>query len=279
MKITAAMVKALRDKTGAGMMDCKKALVECGGDESLAIQELRKRGTDLAAAKSARQATEGLIVSTVSEDRQRGALVEVNCETDFVSRGDTFRNFAIPLGQMLLEVESENADVETLNAMNFGNSMNVDEARREVVVKVGENVAVRRVQVIHAADGGQIAAYDHRGRIGVLVEMNPDIEDLGHALCMQVAAMKPGWVSRENIPESVIEQERKLYSEQALETGKPAHIIDRIVDGKLRKFAAENTLLGQEFIKQGDITVEKLLKQKGAAVVRFCKMELGEDIS
>ena len=278
MEITAKMVKALRDRTGAGMMDCKKSLVECNGDEELAIELLRKKGADMADKKSARIASDGLVVCTSTADGSAAAVVEVNCETDFVGRGDVFRGFAVPLGELALNMDDGNLDIETFSAQPFpegGGS--VEEVRRELIAKVGENVTIRRVQVLKAADGNAIATYDHRGKIGVLLEISKDAVALGKDLAMHVAAMNPFWVSPEEVPQAAQDKERDIYLEQAKSTGKPDAIIERIVEGRLKKFREENTLLGQVFVKDNSKSVGEIVKQNQASVARFVRMELASE--
>lgn len=279
MEINAQMVKALRDKTGVGMMDCKNALVECNGDAELAIELLRKKGADMADSKAARAATEGVIVSSVTEDGGIGALVEVNCETDFVGRGDMFREFAIPLGQLALSVGQDSNDVDSFLSLQFpGKDSTVEEVRRDLISKIGENIAVRRVSIVSALAGSVVNSYDHRGKIGVLVEISGNKADMGKDIAMHIAAMRPSWVSFDDIPESEIAKEREIYTEQAQATGKPDHIIERIVEGRLQKYAAEVTLDGQTYVKDDSLTVGKLLKQSDASVSRFVRMQLGEEI-
>ncbi len=277
MEITAAMVKALRERSGAGIMDCKKALLDCDGDQELAIDALRKKGAEMADAKSARTASDGIIVSAVSDDGTVGALVEVNCETDFVARGDVFRGFALPLGELALTISDECRDVSVLSAMTMENGETVETARRAIVAKVGENVAVRRMSVIKSSQGARIESYNHNGKIGVLVELSGGSDELGSDLAMHVAAMRPKWVSADRVPYEVLSKEREIYAEQAAQTGKPEFVIERIIEGRLRKFTEEHTLYGQDFVKDQEHSVEKLLKSKQASVDRFRRLELGED--
>ncbi len=278
MEITAAMVKDLRDRSGAGILDCRKALAECDGDQEKAMEALRKKGADMADAKSSRTASDGLIVSAVSPDGKVAALVEVNCETDFVARGDVFRNYALPLGELALTIGEDCGDVSILHAMRMESGESVEEARRAVVAKVGENIAVRRMVVVKAQDGARISAYNHNGKIGVLIEISGGNDELGNDLAMHVAAMRPQWVSADEVPDEVISKEREIYAEQAAQSGKPEFVMEKIVEGRLRKFAEENTLLGQDFVKDQDQSVEKLLKSQNAGVKRFRRIELGEDI-
>ncbi len=276
MEITAAMVMSLRNKSGAGIMDCKKALKECDGDLEQAFEALRKKGAEMADAKSSRVAREGVIVNTLSEDRTMGALVEVNCETDFVGRGDVFRGFALPLGELALTIGEDCDDVNVLIGMTLASGESVEEARREIIAKVGENVTVSRLSVFKAAQDGQVATYSHHGRIGVLLELSGDSDHLGTDLAMHVAGMRPRWVGGDDVPEDVLAKEREIFADQARQTNKPEAIIEKIIDGRIRKFKEENTLLGQNFVRDQEVSVASLVKSKNATVVRFSRLEIGE---
>ena len=278
MEITAAMVKELRERSGAGILDCRKALIECAGNQELAMEALRKKGAEMADAKSARTASDGIIVSTVSDDGTVGALVEVNCETDFVARGEVFRRFALPLGDLALRIGQDCDDVGKLGSMSTGNGEDVESARRAIVAKVGENVAVRRMAVLKSAYGARIASYNHNGKIGVLVELSGGSDALGHDLAMHVAAMRPQWVDADEIPQDILGKEREIYAEQAAQTGKPEFVVGKIVEGRLRKFTEEHTLCGQDFVKDQNQSVGGLLKAEQAGVNRFRRLELGESL-
>ncbi len=274
--ITASMVKELRERTGAGMMECKKALVETGGDIDAAIELMRKQGMAKADKKAGRVAAEGMISVCSSEDGARIALVEVNSETDFVAKGDDFRNFAEAVCKTVLAHDPET--VEALLALPIeGGEGSVDEARRALIAKIGENITVRRFVVVEAA-GRQVGVYLHGNRIGVVTVLEGGDETLAKDIAMHVAASKPLCVSKEEIPAEVLAKEKEIYSAQAKESGKPENIIEKMVEGRLRKFVNEVTLLGQPFVKNPDQTVEQLLKEKGARVREFHRLEVGEGV-
>lgn len=276
MAITAAQVKELRERTGAGMMECKKALVETNGDIDAAIEHMRKSGLAKADKKAGRTAAEGLIVIKASDDNKRAAMVEINCETDFVAKGDDFQDFASAVAARVLA--SDPSDLDTLLAMplNDGDEMNVGDATKALIAKLGENMAVRRF--ISFQTSGTLASYLHGTRIGVVIEMEGGDEDLARDLAMHIAASRPECVSEEQVPAELIAKEREIFSAQAAESGKPADIIEKMVEGRIKKYLKEVTLLGQPFVKDPDTTVEKLLKSKGAKVVSFRRYEVGEGI-
>ncbi len=272
MQITAALVKELRDRTGAGMMECKKALQASGGDVEAAIEEMRKSGLAKAAKKADRTAAEGAIV--LKKDGGRAILVEVNCETDFVTKGEDFRNFADAVGELVLKEAP--ADLEQLGSLPMEGGESVEETRQQLVAKIGENIGVRRFVVMEI--GGTLGSYLHGTRIGVLVDLEGGDEALARDIAMHVAASRPQYIGREDIPEEVLDKEREILSAQAAESGKPAEIIEKMVEGRLRKFVNEITLLGQPFVKDPDLTVGKLLEQAGAKVRDFARLEVGEGI-
>lgn len=273
MSITAALVKELRERTGAGMMECKRALVETGGDLEAAIEHMRKQGLAKADKKAGRIAAEGLVVITVAPDRKRAAVVEVNCETDFVAGGDDFRDFAQRVGTLVLETRP--ADLEALLAASFDGST-VEEMRRGLVARIGENISVRRFELVESA--GHIGSYVHGTRIGVLVAVEGGDEGLARDLAMHVAASRPQYVDESQIPGDFLAKEREILIEQAKGEGKPAEIVAKMVEGRLRKQLAEITLVGQPFIKDPDLKVGKLLADHGAAVKAFVRFEVGEGI-
>lgn len=276
MSITAAMVKELRERTGSGMMECKKALVETNGDMEAAIENMRKSGQAKADKKAGRVAAEGCIVSASNADGKTVAMVEVNSETDFVAKGDDFIAFANQLAQTI--VDSDVTDVEALNNLPLsGDTVTVDEKRRSLIAKLGENINVRRFERI-STDSGVVGSYLHGSRIGVLVDLEGDDLDLARDIAMHVAAIKPMCVSEAEVPAEVIEKEREIFKSQAAESGKPAEIVEKMITGKINKYLKEVTLLGQPFVKDGDVTVGKLLKSKGAAVKGFVRLEVGEGI-
>jgi elongation factor Ts len=273
MAVTAAMVKELRDRTGAGMMECKKALVETNGDIDAAIDYLRKSGLAQADKKASRVAAEGKIALSLSEDGKQAVMVEVNCETDFVAKDENFISFADAVAANALSQGP--ADVEALLVTRIGDET-VEQARQALVNKIGENVQVRRFARI--ASDGTIGAYVHGGKIGVLVDLSGGDETLARDLAMHIAALNPEYVSDEDVPAAIIAREKDILVAQAESSGKPAEIIEKIVTGRLRKHLAGITLLGQAFVKDGDLTVGKLVNQKNASVNGFERLAVGEGI-
>lgn len=274
MAITAALVKELRERTGAGMMECKKALVETDGDIDVAIEHMRKTGLAKADKKAGRTAAEGLVVFKSSADGKKAALVEVNCETDFVTKGDDFINFANAVAEAVLE--SEPADIDALLALPLQGGDSIADTTKALIAKIGENMNVRRF--VTKSTDGVLGAYLHGGRIGVMVELQGGDEALAKDIAMHIAASKPACVSEADVPAELIEKEKEIFSAQAAESGKPAEIIEKMVDGRIKKFLKEVTLLGQPFVKDPDQTVEQLLKAAGATVVGFDRLEVGEGI-
>ncbi len=270
MSITAAQVKELRERTGAGMMECKKALVETGGDMDAAIEHLRKSGLAKADKKSDRVAAEGVIV--MAEGGDHAALVEINCETDFVAKDDSFRGFAEEAAELALKAD----DIDALNAMATASGASVAEAARELVARLGENIQVRRMARLTSGD--VLGGYIHGGRIGVLVALKGGDAELARDLAMHVAALNPAFRDAADVPAEVIEREKQILVAQAEESGKPADIIEKMVTGRLNKHLAELTLTGQPFVKDGDVTVGKLLKDRDAQVMEFVRLEVGEGI-
>lgn len=275
MSISAAMVKELRERTGSGMMECKKALVEANGDMELAIENMRKSGLAKADKKSGRIAAEGVIGVKVSADNKTVVMVDVNSETDFVAKGDDFVGFVNDVTQSLLNANVENE--EQLSAMTLANGQTVDETRRALIAKLGENITVRRFERFTTATGGQ-ACYLHGSKIGVIVELAKEDAELGKDIAMHIAASKPEFVSDDQVSADVIAKEKEIFSAQALESGKPAEIVEKMIGGRISKFLAEITLLGQPFIKDDSMTVGKLLSAKGNSVLRFARFEVGEGI-
>ncbi len=275
MAITAALVKELRERTGSGMMECKKALVEANGDIDAAIEAMRKSGQAKAAKKAGRTAAEGVIVIKVADGA--AAMVEVNCETDFVAKDESFAGFADAVAERALDSHIASIDDLAASALREGAATSVNEAREALVAKLGENMAVRRFERIHASNGA-IHHYSHGVRIGVVVEVVGGDEQLGKDLAMHIAASNPLCVSADEVPTENVDKEREIFSAQALESGKPENIVQKMVEGRLRKYLAEITLLGQPFVKDPDMTVEKLLQQKGAKVLQFRRLEVGEGI-
>jgi len=275
MNISATMVKELRERTSSGMMECKKALVEANGDMELAIENMRKAGLAKADKKSGRIAAEGIIGVKVSDDAKVVVMADVNCETDFVAKGDDFIGFVNDITNALLT-----ADVETdeqLLQVVLSSGITVDETRRVLIAKLGENITVRRFAKFTTTDGGQ-AAYLHGSKIGVIVELSKNDPALGKDIAMHIAASKPEYVTAEQVSAEVIAKEKEIFAAQALDSGKPAAIVEKMIDGRIAKFLAEVTLLGQPFIKDDSQTVGKLLTAKGNAVTRFVRFEVGEGI-
>jgi len=275
INISAAMVKELRERTSSGMMECKKALVEANGDMELAIENMRKSGLAKADKKSDRIAAEGIIGVKVSDDGKTVAIVDINCETDFVAKADDFVNFVDNVTNALLSSDIETD--EQLLAMKLADGTIVDEVRRGLIAKLGENITVRRFQKYHTETGGT-ACYLHGKKIGVIVELAKPDSELGKDIAMHIAASKPTCVSDAEVPAELIEKEKEIFSAQAAESGKPADIIEKMVVGRISKFLAEITLLGQPFIKDDKVTVGKLLASKGNSVIRFARLEVGEGI-
>ena len=271
MSITAAQVKELRERTGAGMMECKKALVETGGDMDEAIEHLRKSGLAKADKKAGRVAAEGTIIQ--AGDEQHSVLVEINCETDFVAKDDNFRNFAEEVAGLALNA----TDVDALAGAVMANGQSVEVNRQQLVAKLGENIQVRRL--VHLkADGGVVASYIHGGRIGVLVATTGTDAELARDVAMHVAALNPAYRDLADVPSEAVEKEKEILIAQASDSGKPADIVEKMVAGRLKKHLADITLTGQPFVKDGDVTVGQMLKAKGAEVQQFVRLAVGEGI-
>jgi elongation factor Ts len=276
MAVTASLVKELRERTGAGMMECKRALEETGGDIEAAIEAMRKSGQAKAAKKAGRIAADGVIALRVADDGGRGAMVEINSETDFVAKDENFGRFADAVGDTALM--SDAADVAALaEAPLVGGDTTVNAAREALIAKVGENVQLRRL-VRFDAPAGKLYSYRHGVRIGVIVDLVGGDDTLGRDIAMHIAATNPLCVSADDVPAEALEKEREIFRAQALESGKPPEIVDKIIGGRMRKFTEEVTLLGQAFVKDPDVTIEKLVKQAGAQVAGFARLEVGEGI-
>ncbi len=271
-EITAGMVKDLRERTGLGMMECKKALSETGGDMNAAEDLLRIKSGAKASKAAGRLAAEGIIGAWISGDGKTGALVEINCETDFVARNEEFLAFAQAVAR--LSAERQIADVAQLATLDLPEG-SLESIRQALIMKLGENLSLRRAACYQTAD--RLALYLHGSKIGVMVDLAGD-ESLGKDLAMHIAASKPVCVSKDQVAPELIEKEREIYSAQAAETGKPADIVARMVDGRVAKFLAEVTLLGQPFVKNPDQTVEKLLAERKARVNGFSLFTVGEGI-
>ncbi len=270
--ITAGMVKELRDLTGLGMMECKKALTESDGDLKAAEDLLRIKSGAKASKAAGRLAAEGMIGVYTSTDSRSGAMVEVNCETDFVARNEDFINFAKNLAQI---VTTQNlTDTDSLVTATLENGENVEEFRKALVMKLGENISIRRS--IRYKTQGRLATYLHGTRIGVMIDYTGGDESLGKDLAMHIAASKPICVSKEQVSSELLARERLIYTAQAAESGKPADIVAKMVEGRVTKYLAEVTLLGQPFVKDPDQTVEKLLIAKSTKVNGFTMFMVGE---
>jgi len=276
MSVTAQTVKALRERTGAGMMECKKALLEVGGDIEAAADLMRKSGLAKADKKAGRVAAEGVIALEAAPDGRSAAIVEVNSETDFVAREKDFQAFAADVAKVALDARP--ADLEALLAAKLPSGSTVDEARRALIARIGENIGVRRFQVVESP--AKLAAYLHGGRIGALVSLEGGDEQLGRDLAMHVAASNPQYLSADDVPQDFLASEREieLAKAEAEAGGKPKEIIAKMVEGRLRKSMAEITMLGQPFVRDPDMSVEKLLKQRNAKVLDYVRYEVGAGI-
>jgi elongation factor Ts len=273
-EITAGMVKELREKTDAPMMECKKALTEAAGDLAKAEEILRVKLGNKASKAASRVTAEGIVGVHLSADGRTGAMVELNCETDFVAKNDDFQGFAKALAALVAEASP--ADVEALSALHL-DGVTVEERRKTLIGKIGENMAVRRF--VRIAGHGKVVSYVHGGsRIGVLVDVAGGDEQLAKDLAMQIAASKPVALDRSGVPDSLVEKERSIASLKAAESGKPAEIVAKMVEGTVQKYLKEVTLLGQPFVKDDKQTVEQLLKARGAKVHAFTLYVVGEGI-
>ncbi len=274
MAITASMVKELRERTGAGMMECKKMLTETNGDMEAAIDTMRKSGAAKADKKAGRVAAEGKVVITVSDDGKEASIIEVNCETDFVAKDESFVGFVTAAGASVLA--DKPADVAALSALPLESGETVEETRANLVAKIGENMQVRRFEILSSE--GQVCAYSHGVRIGVAVAITGGDESLGKDVAMHIAASRPQCVSEDQVPAELLEKEKEILIAQAEGSGKPMEIIEKMVEGRMRKYLSEITLVGQPFVKDPDQTVGQLLKAAGAEVTAFTRYEVGEGI-
>src|SRR6266478_6176722 len=274
MNITADAVKQLRERTGAGMMECKKALVEAKGDLDAAAELMRKQGHAKADKKAARLATEGVVVVVRSADERTAAMVEINCETDFVAREQSFRAFAQAVAECALI--SQPASLAALGQAKLPSGESIEERRRALVAKIGENISVRRFAVLSSP--GYLGAYVHGTRIGALVAVRGGAASLAYDLAMHVAASNPRYLTPAQVPADVVAKEREILTEQAQGEGKPPEIVAKMVEGRLRKSLSEITLTGQPFVKDPDVTVEKLPKRSKAVTSAFERFEVGAGI-
>ena len=274
--ITAELVKQLREKTGAGMMDCKKVLTETDGDMEKAAELLRERGIAKAAKKSGRIAAEGLVAAYVSEDKKVGAVVEVNAETDFVAKNEEFKTFVADVAEIV--TTSNPADVEALLEVKYkGTEKTVKEVLTDKIATIGENMSIRRFQRFESE--GLVESYIHGdGKIAVLVNFAKGESALAKDVCMQIAAARPEYLNRESVPQEAVQKEMEILKAQAMNEGKPAEIAEKMVQGRIGKYYSEICLLDQEFVKDPNVKVGDLIKSKGAEVVAFARFEKGEGI-
>lgn len=274
MSVTAAMVKELRQRTGSGMMECRRALVEANDDMELAIENMRKAGLAKADKKSSRVAAEGRIAVAQSADTKNAVIIDVNSETDFVAKGDTFKEFANAIAAAILTADV--STVEEAQELKLADGKTIDETRRGLISKLGENITLRRFHKV-ASEGGT-GFYLHGEKIGVLVELAKADAELAKDVAMHIAASKPMCVAESDVPAETVEKEKAIFVAQAEESGKPAEIIEKMIGGRIRKFLAEVTLEGQAFIKDDKVTVGKLVSGKDNKVLSFTRFEVGEGI-
>ena len=272
MGITASMVKELRERTGAGMMECKNALVETDGDLETAVEELRKSGQAKADKKSGRIAADGRIV--INLDGNKAVIVEINSETDFVAKDENFVTFTNAVAAAALAHGTTDVDLMATLTIDIGKT--VEEARTELVAKIGENISVRRISIVE--NDGPIGCYSHGARIGVVVALEGGDVDLARDIAMHVAAINPACIDADEVPADTLERERRIFSEQAEASGKPPEIIEKMVTGRIAKFLKEVTLVGQPFVKDADVTVGALLQGRDASVKSFIRFEVGDGI-
>jgi elongation factor Ts len=273
MAITATQVKELRERTGSGMMECKKALTASNGDIDAAIEAMRKSGQAKAAKKAGRVAAEGIIVAMTSAGGKKAVILEINSETDFVARDENFTTFVNAVAKIALDGAIDSVDV--LSKQTMGNGT-VETTRGELVSKLGENIQIRRVSLTQT--DGVLGGYIHGGRIGAVVALQGGDDVLAKDIAMHVAATNPEVISPNDVSAERISKEKEIFVAQAAESGKPADIVEKMIAGKLKKFGKEVSLLGQPFVKQPDISVEQLLKEKSASVTAFARYEVGEGI-
>ncbi|MCS3859641.1 translation elongation factor Ts [Salinibacter ruber] len=276
MSVSAKQVKELRDATGVGMMDCKEALQETDGDFDEAVSLLRKKGQEVADDRAAVEADEGLVVTAVSDDGHAGAIVEINCETDFVARNEDFQSFADTVAERVLEETPD--DLEALESLPYEDDVTIEEELVALTGRIGEKLTVRRFDVLESEEG-QIISYVHPGsKLGVLVEVHGDgeAEETGRDVAMQVAALEPIAVTRDEVPNEVKEEEREVAREAAVNEGKPEHVIDNIVEGKLERFFEDHVLMEQAFVKDSSVSVKDMLDDADLSVAQFTRYALGD---
>jgi elongation factor Ts len=276
MSVSAKQVKELRDATGVGMMDCKDALKEADGDFDEAVSILRKKGQEVASDRAAAEADEGLVVTAVSDDGTAGTIVEMNCETDFVARNDDFQSFCDTVAERALEETPDT--LEKLEALPYEGDATIEDELVALTGRIGEKLTIRRFDILES-DDGQIISYVHKGsKLGVLVDVQGDgnVAEAGRDVAMQVAALEPIAVTRGEVPEEVKEEEREVARESAINEGKPEHVIDNIVEGKLERFFEDHVLLEQAFVKDSSVSVKEMLDEAGLSVKRFVRYALGD---
>lgn len=273
--ISAGLVMQLRERTGAGMMECKKFLIATNGDIEEAITEMRKAGQAKADKKADRVAAEGVIVIARTADESSAVMIEINSETDFVARDTNFTNFSDSVAQAALNSAAN--DVDALSTQQVADGSTIEQSRQQLVAKIGENIKLRRLARLHC-EGGVVGYYLHGSRIGVMVALKNGTESLAKDIAMHIAASKPIVVSRDQVSSEAIENERDIFTAQAKESGKPQDIIDKMIEGRINKFMDEVSLLGQPYVKNPDVKVGQLLKEKNAEVISFIRFEVGEGI-
>ncbi len=275
MPITAAMVKELRERTGAGMMECKRALEASDGDMEAAVEAMRKAGLARADKKAGRIAAEGIIRIARTHDCQQAAMVEINCETDFVAKGGDFESFSQAVADSILEHAPPDLD-GLLKLPLRGDKVSVEAGRQALISKVGENIQVRRFHLTHAQD--HVGVYVHGSRIGVIVSLTGGDETLARDIAMHIAASRPLFVNEDDVPRELLDKEREIFTAQAQASGKRPEIVDKMVQGRLKKYLGEITLLGQPFVKDPDRAVCELLQESNADVTGFVRFEVGEGL-
>lgn len=275
MTISASLVMQLRERTGAGMMECKKFLLAANGDIELAVLEMRKAGQARADKKADRIAAEGRIVIARSADGHAAVILEINSETDFVARDENFMSFANQVAELALAKKISNLEDLSQQILE-GQGKTVEEARQELIAKIGENIKIRRLELLQHE--GEIGSYLHGTKIGVLVAINGGDATLAKDLALQIAASRPLVIQREEVAEELVQRERDIFTAQAKESGKPQEVIDKMIEGRINKYLDEVSLVGQSFVKDQNLTVAKLLKEKNADVLSFIRYEVGEGI-
>ncbi len=272
--VSLELIKTLRERTGAGMMECKKALLETNGDIEAAVEAMRIRGQAVAAKKAGRTAAEGLIIIKPTSDGRTAAICEINCETDFTAGNENFNQFAEKITEIALDHTANT--VEALLDLNYDGQATVEEARKSLVAKTGENIQIRRLALLNSNE--KISYYVHNGRIGAVVHTQNANDVLGKDLAMQIVASNPIVVNPIDVPEALIAKEHEIFSEQAKASGKPANIIEKMIEGRMDKFRNEISLTGQTFVKDPSVTIKQLLEKANAKVISFIRFEVGEGI-